>query len=269
MVVHRGLRGPGVWLLLIAAALYRPEIVFSQQAISREQGRQILRRADALVTFPGDDFSAEYTITEVRPGEGTSRTEFVLFRRDRVNSYTILIREPAQDRGKGYLRIDDNLWLYDPVARRFTVVSASDRFQNTNARNSDFTQSTLADDYRIISHTTEQLGVYRTDVYDLEAIHDNVTFPKMRIWIDQNDLVRKFEDYSLSGQHMRTTAIPEYRTLEDRFVPVRIVIQDELRGRTIGGRFRNERTLIEIQRESLQEVPDMVFTRTFLERAGN
>ena len=269
MDVHTVPRRVAVLLLFIIAALYLPEVVFPQRSISREQGWQILQRADALVTFPADDFSAEYTITEVRPGEGTSRTEFVLFRRDRVNSYTILIREPAQDRGKGYLRIDQNLWLYDPTARRFTVVSASDRFQNTNARNSDFTQSTLAEDYRIVDHATELLGVYRTDVYDLEAIHDDVTFPRMRIWIDQNDLVRKFEDYSLSGQHMRSTAIPEYRALEDRFVPVRIIIQDELRGRTIDGRFRNERTLIEVRRESLQDVPDMVFTRTFLERAGN
>lgn len=269
MIIHAHLRRSFVLPLLMVAALCGPESTFSQRGITREEGRDILRRADALVTFPGDDFSAEYTVTELRPGEGTSRTQFVLFRRDRVNSYTILIMEPAQDRGKGYLRIDQNLWLYDPVARRFTVVSASDRFQNTNARNSDFTQSTLADDYRVISQATEQLGVYRTNVYDLEATHDDVTFPRMRIWIDQNDLVRKFEDYSLSGQHMRTTAIPEYRELEDRFVPVRIVIQDELRGRTIDGRFRNERTLIEVQRESLQEVPDMVFTRTFLERAGN
>lgn len=236
---------------------------------SAREGRRILQRVDTLVTFGDRDFSAEYTVTEVKPGEGQSRTRFVLFRRDRANSYTILIQEPSQDRGKGYLRIDDNLWLYDPVARRFTVVSASDRFQNTNARNSDFNQSTLADDYAIVGHTTEQLGVYQTDVYDLEAIHDDVTFPKMRIWIDQQGLARKSEDYSLSGRHMRTTAIPEYRRLDDRYVPTRIVIQDELRGREIDGQFQHERTLIQVARESFQVVPDMVFTRTFLERAGN
>jgi outer membrane lipoprotein-sorting protein len=238
-------------------------------ALSLSESRRILQRVDALVTYPGNDFSAEYTVTEVRPGESTSRTQFVLFRRDRANTYTILIQEPSQDRGKGYLRIDDNLWLYDPVPRRFTVVSASDRFQNTGARNSDFNQSTLAEDYRIIGRTTEQLGAYRTDVYQMEALHHDVTFPGMRIWIDENDLVRKFEDYSLSGQHMRTTAVPNYRRLGDQFVPVRIIIQDELRGRVVDGQFRNQRTVIEVDKPSLQPVPDMVFTRTFLERAGN
>ncbi len=250
--------------LLIFAPLAAPA-----QEFSAAESRRILERVDALVTYPEEDFSAEYTVTEVRPGQSTSRTEFVLFRRDRADSYTILIQEPAQDRGKGYLRIDDNLWLYDPVARRFTVVSASDRFENTGARNSDFNQSTLADDYRIVGHTTEQLGAYQTDVYDMEATHDDVTFPFMRIWIDQNDLVRKFEDYSLSRRHMRTTAVPNYRRLGDQYVPVRIVIQDELRGREVDGRFRNQRTMIEVEKPSLQEVPNMVFTRTFLERAGD
>ncbi len=231
-------------------------------------GRAILSQVDALINFPGDDFSAEYTITETKPGEATSRTVFVLFRRDRADTYTILIQEPAQDRGKGYLRIDRNLFLYDPVARRFTVVGTSDRFQNTNARNSDFMRSSLADDYRITAVRSETLGAYQTRVYDLEALHDDVTFPYRRVWIDQNNLARKLEDYSLSRQHMRTTAVPEYRRLSDRYVPVRVVIQDELRGRTIDGRFQNERTLIVVNKESLQVVPDMVFTRTFLERAG-
>lgn len=254
-----------VAVTLLAAA----PLAVQAQELSTEESRRILERVDALVTYPEDDFSAEYTVTEVRPGESTSRTKFALFRRDRADSYTILIQEPAQDRGKGYLRIDDNLWLYDPVARRFTVVSASDRFENTGARNSDFNQSTLAEDYRIVDHTTEQLGAYETDVYDMEATHDDVTFPFMRIWIDENDLVRKFEDYSLSRRHMRTTAVPNYRRLGDQYVPVRIVIQDELRGREVDGEFRNQRTMIEVEKPSLQEVPNMVFTRTFLERAGD
>lgn len=258
-------------LIVLALVLYTitmPRSV-SAQEYSRAESREILGRIDALVTYPGEDFSAEYTVTEMHPGEPASRTVFVLFRRDEAESYTILIQEPSQDRGKGYLRIGENLWLYDPVARRFTVVRASDRFENTGARNSDFNRSTLAEDYRITAGTTEQLGAYATTVYDLEALHDDVSFPYMRIWIDSNDLVRKVEDYSLSHRHMRTTAIPNYQALGDRYVPTRIVIQDELRGREIDGTFRNQRTLIEVARPSFQEVPDMVFTRAFLERVGN
>jgi hypothetical protein len=254
---------------LLSHFILTPPGFLTAQSFSRAESREILARVDDLVTYPERDFSGEYTVTEVRPGEGQSRTVFVMFRRDRNETYTILIQEPSQDRGKGYLRIGGTLQLYDPVARRFTSVSARDRFEGTGARNSDFTQSTLAQDFTIVGHTTAQLGSYATDVYDLEAIHDDVTFPRMKIWIDENDLVRKAEDYSLSGRHMRTTAIPNYRQLDDRYVPVRIVIQDELRGREVDGRFQHQRTLIEVAKPSFQELPEMVFTRAFLERAGD
>lgn len=252
--------------MLFAAFLLAPAA--AQADFSAEESRRILSRIDRLVSYPQRDFSAEYTVTEVRPGQGTQRTVMTLFRRDSANSYTILIQEPAQDRGKGYLRIEDNLWLYDPAARRFTVTSAADRFQSSNARNADFNQSSLADDYRIVARSAEQLGAYETDVYELEAAHDDVTFPQRRIWIDQNKLVRKLEDYSLSGQHMRTVAIPSYRRIEEKYVPTRMVIQDELRGRQVDGEFKHRRTMISVEKASFQELPDMVFTRAFLERAG-
>jgi len=238
------------------------------EEFGQKESKEILDTVDKLITYKEHDFSAEYTVTEMRPGQGTSRTMMTVFRRDRTDTYTIIIMEPERDKGKGYLRKDDKMWLYDPAARRFTVVNVSDRFQNTNLRNSDFTKSTLSEDYRITGHTRNDLGVYDTNIYDLEAVTEEVTFPKIRIWVDQDHLLRKKEDYSLSGRHMRTTAIPNYRKIENRYVPVRIVIQDELRGRKIDGELKHQRTLINVDKPSFQEVPDMVFTRAYLERVS-
>ncbi|MCF7929384.1 MAG: outer membrane lipoprotein-sorting protein [Spirochaetales bacterium] len=252
-------------LLVLGAAA---PAAMGDNEFSREESRRILEQVDRLVTFGERDFSAEYTVSDVRPGQGTSRTKLTLFRRDRADTYTIIVMEPERDRGKGYLRIGDKLLLYDPVPRRFTSINASDRFQSTNMRNSDFNKSTLSEDYRITGHSQEELGVYTTDVYELEAITEDATFPKMKIWIDEDNLVRKSEDYSQSGRHMRTIAIPDYEKIEDRYVPVRMVIQDELRGRTIDGQFKHERTLIKVEKPSFQELPDMVFTRAYIERVS-
>lgn len=265
MSIHRARFIIFLTLLIMSAQIGS----ISADSFSRAESRRILSRVDELVSYKQHDFSAEYTIIDENPGEGTSRTKLTIFRRDRNDAYTIIIMEPERDRGKGYLRKGDKLWLYDPVPRRFTVVSARDRFQNTNARNSDFTQSTLSEDYRIVAHTEERLGVYKTDVYELEAVTDEVTYPKMKIWIDEDDLLRKFEDYSLSGRHMRTTAVPRYRRIAESFVPVRIVIQDELRGREIDGEFKHQRTLISVEKASFQALPDMVFTRAYIERMSN
>lgn len=250
---------------LLAAIVALPA---AADEISRAESRSILSRVDDLVSYEEEDFSAEYTVIDVRPGQGNSRTKMTIFRRDRENAFTIIIMEPESDRGKGYLRRGDKLSLYDPVPRRFTVVSAKDRFQNTNLRNSDFTKSTLAEDYRIVGRSSARLGSYDTDVYELEALRGDVSFPKKKIWIDQRDLVLKMEDYSLSGRHMRTTAIPEYKQIEESYVPVRIVIQDELRGREVDGKFQHQRTLISVAKASFQSLPDMVFTRAYIERVS-
>jgi len=231
--------------------------------------QDMLSEIDSLVSFSDSDYSGEYTITQSTPGQGTSVTKAIVFRRDSEDKYLILIIEPSVDRGKGYLKIGNNLWLYDPIDRRFSVTSAKDRFQNSNAKNSDFTQSTLAQDYKIVSTSNEMLGVYNTQVLELEALHNNVTYPKMKIWVDENNLLRKSEDYSLSGQLLRTIAIPRYQPLEERYVPTQIVIIDALAGKTIDGVFKNERTIITVDKPSLGELPDILFTQAYLERVSN
>jgi len=257
-----------VLVFLIVSLFLLGMVAAAQTHANTPNSRQTLEPIDALVSYHNNDFSAEYIITQYRPGQGNRVTKAYMFRRDREDKYLILIQEPAVDRGKGYLKIGNVLWLYDPVDRRFNSISARDRFQNTNARNSDFTQSTLAQDYEITSQRQESLGAFSTTVYEMEATHDDVTFPRMKLWVDENNLVRKFEDYSLSGQLMRTTAIPSYRRMGEQFVPVQIVIEDALAGRTIDGEFRRERTVIAVAKPSLREVPDMVFTQQYLERVS-
>jgi len=231
------------------------------------EGKALLATIDKLVNFE-TDFSAEYTVTQERPGEPKKIQTMAMFRRDNASKFTIVILSPEIDKGKGYLKVVNNLWFYDPIGRRFTVSSAKDRFQNSNARNSDFTKSNLANDYVVVAESHASLGRFETRVLDLEATSDDVPFPKSRIWVTDDNLVRKTEDRSLSGQLMRTVAIPQYQKVGDRWVPVNIVIIDNLRGKVIEGKMRNETTIISIAKPSLAPVPDLVFTQGYLERVS-
>ncbi len=229
--------------------------------------KKLLANVDALVSFDGD-FSAEYTVVQDNPGVSTSVTKLAIFRRDRASKYLIIILQPEADKGKGYLKIDDGLWLYDPVGRSFTYTSSRERFQNSNARNSDFTRSTLAKDYDVVGSKREKLGKFDCWVLDLKANNTDVSFPKMRVWIDDTNLVRKSEDYSLSGQLMRTTAIPTYQKVGDRYVPVDIYLIDALRGKTVDGKFKSETTKITIAKPSLDPLKDSMFSKAYLEKVG-
>ncbi|MGA2764933.1 MAG: outer membrane lipoprotein-sorting protein [Spirochaetia bacterium] len=225
-----------------------------------------LKKADSLVTFPDTDFSALYSFVQETPGQGSSSKQAMVFRRDRENTYLIVITEPEEDKGKGYLKSGNNLWYYDPVSRRFTFTSAKDRFQNMNARNSDFTRSNLAGDYKVTGSQRAKLGVYDCWQLDLDATSSDITFPKMKIWISDDGLVRKTEDYSYSGQHLRTVAFPRYLQISGRYYPQLVVIVDELRGAIINGKFVHETTTYTVTRSSLQRLPDATFTKTWLEK---
>ena len=261
-------RGTTVLRLLIpllAVALLVPAAARAQSG-NTPDFLGILKRADALVTFPDSDFSAVYSFVQETPGQGTSSKEAMVFRRDKENTYLIVIVKPEEDKGKGYLKSGDNLWYYDPVSRRFTFTSAKDRFQNMNARNSDFTRSNLAGDYKVVGSMRQKLGKYDCWVLDLQATSDEITFPKMKIWISDDGLVRKTEDYSYSGQHVRTVAFPLYQQIGTRYIPQTVIILDELRGAMINGTFVRERTTYTISRPSLQRLPDATFTKTWLEK---
>jgi len=243
-------------------------IVSVTAIVHAETDQELLAKVDSLVSYYNTDFSAEYTIVQDRPGQGLSTTVAGVFRRDSSNTYIIVIMQPLISRGQGYLKQDNTLWFYDPESRRFNTTANADRFQNTNARNSDFTRSTLAEDYRVTAGENVTLGRFMCRLLTLRAVATDVTYPIMKVWISEEGLMRKSEDYSLSGQLLRTSAIPDYQLVDGRYIPKQILFVDALRGAVIDGVFRNERTQITISKPSFSRVADSVFSKTFLERVN-
>ena len=249
----------GMFFLLFAPLIF---------AAPNAEYMNLLRRVDQQVNFTEHDLSAEYTIQKRDPGGSVSTTVATMFRRDRTDQFLILILEPLKDRGKGYLKQGDNLWLYDPASGSFTFTSARERFQNSSARNSDFNRSSYSEDYTVVSARKERLGAFECTVLDLRAVNNRVSFPIVRLWVCENNLVRQIQDFSLSNQLMRTTAIPTYQRVGEKWLPLTMVILDHLVFQNVGGRREFERTTITIRDPSLQTLPNSVYTKEYLERVN-
>lgn len=239
-------------------------------AISDSEAQDLLQKAEENTSFYETDFKGNYTVVQNKPGEGQNLTEAVMYRRDRASSWTILITGPAKEKGKGYLQFDNNIWFFDPADRRFTFTSAKDKFQNTNANNSDFAPQHYARDYAIESTQEVTLGKMQCVLFTLKAKVNSVDYPMLKLWVTKDDgLVRKKEDYSLSGQKLRTTAIPSYQTIKaiekSYFIPVSMLIQDNLRGKKISGKMQYEQTQITIRNVVFEKVSDSVYTKPYLE----
>lgn len=229
---------------------------------------KLLTVIDAQASFVGTDFSAEYTVVQKRANQGDSLTGLVVYRRDAEDKYVLVLVKPEADKGKGVLRIGDSLWKYFPASRRFEVTTSKDQLQNSNVRFSDFNASTLAHDYKVVSTSKEKLGKFDTTVITIEALNDRVTFPRAKLWVTDDNLIRKREDYSLSGQLLRTTAIPTYTKYGKWSVPNSLTILDQLAGATVNGVFVNDRTVVTITKPQFEKLGDLTFSQAYLERLG-
>ena len=239
---------------------------FQLFAISKDDAAKLLKRAEETTSFYGLDFTANYEVIQEKPGEGRSKTNAVIYRRDSESKWTILIQAPLKDKGKGYLQTENSIWFYDPADHRFTFSSSKDKFQGTNANTSDFAPQKYSTDYNIEKTEEVKLGNFDCVLFTLNAKSKNVDYPQIKLWVTKDDgLSRKKEDYSLSGQKLRTTAIPSYQKVEAHHIPVSMVIQDNLKGKKINGKMSYEKTVISISNASFGKQDDAVYTKPYLE----
>ena len=253
--------GRGTLLALLFAAVVSGAAGAQSGAAATPDYLAILREIDRSQNFDDTDFSASFTFVSEKPDEEASVFKARMFRRDSADKFVLVFLEPPIQQGQGYLQVDENLWFYDPESRKFTHSSLRENLEDSEARNSDLRQSSLATDYEVAAADHGTLGRYQVHVIELTAAHDEVSFPSVKLWVrSDNNLVLKVENYSLSGRLMRSDYFPNYVRVEDRLIASRALFVDELRP--------GERTQMTLTDTSLATLPDSVFTKSYLERVN-
>ncbi|OJF77668.1 MAG: outer membrane lipoprotein-sorting protein [Treponema sp. CETP13] len=235
-------------------------------AVSSED-TALLKQAEESTSFKDTDFAAEYTIVQSKPGQGQNATYAVLYRRDKEETYTIVITGPDDDdKGKGYIQYNSSIWFFDPSDRKFTFTTKKDKVEGTNATPADFTPQYYTRDYKIEKTEDVNLGNFKCTLFYLTAKTKNVTYSKVQLWVSKDDgLIRMKKDFSLSSQLLRTTAMPSYQKINKRSVPVTILIIDNLRGKKINNKMQYEKTQITINNVSFDKLKDVIFTKAYLQ----
>ena len=222
----------------------------------------MLVEIDKTGNFDTTDFSCVYTIVSEKPGEEPSVTQARMFRRDKTDQFVLLILKPDTQKGQGYLQVDDNVWFYDPESRKFTYSSLKENIQNSDTKNSDLNRNSLAEDYDVVNWSETTLGSFPVYLLELEAKHNEVSYPKVKLWIRKDrPIVLKAEEYSLSDRLMRTVYYPKYIQVGDQYLPSQMLFVDNLKP--------GEKTQVTMRDASVAPLPDSVFTKTFLERVNN
>ena len=188
-----------------------------------------------------------------------------VYRRDESDKLVILFTKPQSEAGKGYLRIDKNLFMYDPAVGTWERRTERESIGGTDSNRADFDESRLAEEYTPTFVGEEALGKYTAQHLKLTAKAGvDVAYPVLELWIDSatgNTLKR--QDFALSGRLMRTTYYPEWMKAyspskgADVYYPREIRIYDEVE--------KGNSTVIVMQSVKLDSVQDSIFTKAGLE----
>ena len=120
----------------------------------------LVHQTDIRSSFYDSDMTATITMVSVSPEKGTMTRKEIIYRRDKDDAFLMLTLEPESRKGQGMLRVDNNMWRYDPTSRKFTHTTLKDQYEDTTVRNNDFRRSQRALDYSVTSLTSGTLGKY-------------------------------------------------------------------------------------------------------------
>ncbi|HEY5447126.1 MAG TPA: outer membrane lipoprotein-sorting protein [Polyangia bacterium] len=235
-----------------AAALTTPQMV------------DILKIVDDRQKNNGDWRASAYIEQKERDKvDVVYETEY--YRRSSDQKFMILFLKPKSSAGQGYLRIDKNLWFYDPSVGKWERRTERERIGGTNSRRSDFDESRLAEEYDPTDEGEEKLGAYTAQKLLLKGKGGiDLAFPMIRIWIDKETKnVLKRQEYALSGRLLRTSYYPKWKKVHseskggDVYYPEEIRFYDEVE--------KANQTLVMIKAVDLKSLPANLFTKAWLE----
>lgn len=230
---------------------------------------KLLDEIDQIGNFEDSDFASDVSMAAVDSKGKTTFTKARVYRRDKEEKYVLIITEPESQKGKGYLQINDSLWIYDPSSRKFEHTTMKETIEGSDAKYSDFNMGTLSDDYAIKDVASDKLGGHECWVLELHATATDVAYPIMRIWVRKDlPIVLRSNEYGLSidtttnkPRLLRISLFQSYMKIGDKYMPSKILQVDNLN--------QGERTQVTIENPTTAKQDDFIFTKVYLERVSN
>ena len=250
--------------LLAAAILLALGIPRTVHALTPEEALKILRVLDDRQRSGGDYKSLAYLEQKEKDKTDTA-SEALIYRRSADQKLMILFTKPKDQSGKGYLRLDKNLWGYDPTVGKWERRTERERINGTDSRRADFDESRLAAEYDPTFEGEEKLGQFTVNKLSLKAKSGvDVAYPVVKLWVEKTDgNILKRQEFALSGRLMRTLYYPRWKKAyseskkSDVWYTGEIRIYDEVE--------KANSTVVVLKTIDLRSLEANIFTKSWLE----
>lgn len=241
-------------------------------ALNEEETKKVVALVDERQRNSGD-YNSAVVIEEWEKKKDTAKNPYDLkkafearvYRRDADDQLIILFTKPKAEAGKGYLRKDKTLLLYEPALGKWERQTERASIAGTGSRRDDFDESRLAEEYTAQFIGDEKLGKYQVHRIKLTAKPNvDVASPIIELWIDQDSKnIMKREEFALSTKLMRRILYPGWEKMfskskgADVYVPKEIYVYDMLEDEKL--------TKVKLVTVNLDPLEKNMFTKAWIE----
>jgi hypothetical protein len=239
-------------------------LVFCSATFAQTSVTTILKSIEYNMTIT-TDARAKVSLTQQKAGEGVKVMELLWYRRDKDAAYMMVMLAPESDKGVGYLRVNDNFWMYRPNTRTFQHVNRDESIGGSNAHGEDFENRKLTEMYEGLKDAAGKDSIQETMLgkipvykFPLKGKVNDVNYPRKIFYVRKdNNLRLKEEDYSSSGTLMMTDFYLKYTQVLGRYVSINSMYIDEFE--------KGNKTNVEISGIATDKLDDAIFTKAYLE----
>lgn len=243
------------FLLTISSTIY---------ALTPEETLDLVKLIDDRQRNSGD-WKSLFFLEQKEKDKNDIVYDGIYYRRDEDNRLMIVFLRPKSERGKGYLRINKNLWFYDARIGKWERRTERERIGGTNSNRQDFDESRLAEEYDAKFMGEDKLGKFKIYKLTLTAKKGvDVAYPVVNFSVDQESKnVLKRQDFAASGKLLRTAYYPKWLKVFSKskggevWYPKEIRIFDEVE--------KANRTTVVIRQVDMDPLPQNMFTKAWLE----
>lgn len=250
-------------MLKIIFSLIVLSIPAAALALTPEELTKVISTIDERQRSGGDYKSLAYLESKEKDKPDVAQ-EAIIYRRSADQKLMILFTKPKDQQGKGYLRLDKNLWFYDPSVGKWERRTERERINGTDSRRADFDESRLHEDYEATWEGEETLGKFKVNKISLKVKPGtDVAYPVVKLWVDENNNILKRQEFALSARLMRTLYYPRWNKQfseskkADVWFPGEIRIYDEVE--------KSNSTIIVLKTVDLHSLEANIFTKSWLE----
>ena len=233
--------------------------IFSQNDSDPEAVR-IIENFENKLNLETYDITTLFTIVQKKSGEADRVLRIRIYRRDRLELFTIIFLYPGSEKGKGYLRQGDNLYLYLPATREFVFRNRKDDIGSSDVRTDIFGRLTNLERFRASYLGLTKVSDWNCHLIELKAKILDVTFPIQKWYVRKSDgLTVKVENFSASGTLLRTYYYIDYsRVGANNYIFNKLLAVNHLE--------QGQKTFITNENISTARIDDSVFKQSFLEQ---